>query len=329
MEASDVFAGNEIANDADPFEGTDFGDFGATGPTEPEPAVERPVPVAEDAPIATEGLPTVDREGNPIGEAAPAAQVGPTPEAQSALDAVKATAPLAETHMQAGATVEAPAVAAPAPASAPETAPEAPPEPPAAQNGAQTAVEPSVQLQAQAALDAVKAEAAAEAAAAPQPTPVVPEEGPGVREPEPDPTAATAPAADESATSAAAEPAPAESGGQTESDDGEITPPAEKTDKTGRVTHRRYLILRVDGNGKYTEVTWYEKAGSIVSKGTSGAKRQKYALARGQEDALKIGYAALGAPPKANIVAVALSSFQPRVVEPEAPKPERARLKIS
>lgn len=305
MEASDVFAGNEIANDADPFEGTDFGDFGATGPTEPEPAVERPVPEAEDAPIATEGLPTVDREGNPIGEAAPAAQVGPTPEAQSALDAVKATAPLAETHMQAGATVEAPAVAAPAPASAPETAPEVAPDPPAAQNDAQTAAAP------------------------PEPTPVIPEEGPGVREPEPDPTAATAPAADESATSAAAEPAPAESGGQTESDDGEITPPAEKTDKTGRVTHRRYLILRVDGNGKYTEVTWYEKAGSIVSKGTSGAKRQKYALARGQEDALKIGYAALGAPPKANIVAVALSSFQPRVVEPEAPKPERARLKIS
>jgi hypothetical protein len=129
---------------------------------------------------------------------------------------------------------------------------------------------------------------------------------------------------------------PAASGGQIEPDaqpasvdDDGIEAPAEKKDAKGRVTHRRYLILKPDGSGKYSEISWHvDKDGRMVAAGTKGAKKQKHALARGQEDALKIGYAAVGAPPRVTLIAVAESQFQPKTVEPEAPRPERARLKI-
>jgi hypothetical protein len=108
-----------------------------------------------------------------------------------------------------------------------------------------------------------------------------------------------------------------------------IETPDELKDKKGRVTHRRYLILQPDGNGKYTEIHWWiDKDGRLVPQGTKGAKKQKHALSRGQEDALKIGYHAVGCPPRVTLIAVAESQFQPKTIEPDQPRPERTRLKI-
>lgn len=346
MEGSDVFA-QEIGADDDPFAGTDFGDFTqeqpAAPPAQPEPA--RPVP-EPDVPIATEGLPTVDREGNPV---QPSVNGQP---AQAPVQAQAASPPVTPPPGPSDPAAEAAAYdaqhAAPAPAQAVAPAPDpstgseggqAPPiaaqqpqEPapdptPAASNGTtgsttepEPAPVPPTEPTADAPTDAPTPAPTAE------PAPVADAPPAGGSEPEP---STPEPAADETQPS----PEPTASTG---SDDGGTEPASErdemlrpeKKDKGGRVTHRNYLILRVEGGGRYSEVSWYEKGGDIVPQGTAGSKRQKYALARGQEDALKVGYAALGAPPRAHIVAVAVSSFQPKIVEPEAPRPERARLKI-
>ena len=107
--------------------------------------------------------------------------------------------------------------------------------------------------------------------------------------------------------------------------------PEETKDKRGRVTHRRYVILRHDGNSKYTQLDWYEdKQHKLVPRNTSGAKRQNVVLARGTEEALKFGYAVVDSPPKgAPLVAVAAAYFQVRHVAPEPPEPMRQKLKIT
>jgi hypothetical protein len=106
--------------------------------------------------------------------------------------------------------------------------------------------------------------------------------------------------------------------------------PEPTTDKKGAVTHRQYMLFQPEGAGKWREVAWYEtKAGKMVPKGTDGAKRQKVCLARGQGDALRIGFRAVGSPEGgAKLVAVALTYFQVRHVEPNPEPPSRQKLTI-
>lgn len=117
-------------------------------------------------------------------------------------------------------------------------------------------------------------------------------------------------------------------GDEDEAEDAPV--PQEPVNEAGRPTHRRYYVFRATDTGTYEQLSWNEKDGKMVPKGTHGAKRQSVALARGTEDALKIGYAALGSPlDGVKIVAVAALHFQVRTVKPRVPEPSRARLEIS
>jgi hypothetical protein len=140
-------------------------------------------------------------------------------------------------------------------------------------------------------------------------------------EPEPpDPTPAEADGTTGSTTDeAAVEPVATE--------DGDAPMPQETKDKRGRVTHRRYVILRAEDDTHYVQLDWHEKDGKLVR---SGGKRQTVVLARGTEEALKFGYHVVDSPPEgAELVAVAAAYFQVRHVAPEPPEPMRQRLKIS
>lgn len=293
MEGEDVFGGSEIGED-DPFAGTDFGDFDQPAPAAaPAPAEQRPAP--EAAP--TSEPPVVDKEGNPV---AGAALPTLTPEQQAA-----EAARYRQEHGE------------------PEPA-RSDPEEQQARLRAIHEREAQEKAQAETAPPTPQAGAIEDAPAAEQPQEAAQEAEEAAPAPEP-----IRPPLEPEADAIPAEPAGATGEDEPATEEGDASVPAEKKDKTGRVTHRRYLILRPEGNGKYTEVVWYENSkGEMVEKGARGAKRQKYALARGQEEALKIGYAAMGAPARATIVAVALSAFQSKVVEPETPKPSAIRLKI-
>lgn len=123
---------------------------------------------------------------------------------------------------------------------------------------------------------------------------------------------------------------PANGNPSEEEDEDSVSGAESGRDKNGRKTHRKYLILRPIGPGQYEEVHWFEDAdGRMVPKGTKGAKRKKSAMCRGQEDALRIGYIAVGSPPAAPLIAVAQSAFMLKTVAPEAPQPSSVRLKIS
>jgi hypothetical protein len=139
-------------------------------------------------------------------------------------------------------------------------------------------------------------------------------------EPAPDPTPAEADGTTGSTTDeAAVEPVATE--------DGDAPMPQETKDKRGRVTHRRYVILRAEDDTHYVQLDWHEKDGKLVR---SGGKRQTVVLARGTEEALKFGYHVVDSPPGgAELVAVAAAYFQVRHVAPEPPEPMRQRLKIS
>lgn len=144
-----------------------------------------------------------------------------------------------------------------------------------------------------------------------------------------DPTpAASTPSAAEAPTAASAEPSGGASAtGEPQSDGSEGEDAPEPTEAKGK---RRYYILRVDGAGKFTQLSWYEDSkGNMVPKGTTGAKRQAVALARGSEEAMKIGFAAMGAPADgAHLVTVAALHFQPKKVKPLPPEPSKQRLQI-
>jgi hypothetical protein len=107
--------------------------------------------------------------------------------------------------------------------------------------------------------------------------------------------------------------------------------PEETKDKRGRVTHRRYVILRHEGAGRFTQLDWYEdKQRKLVTKNTPGSKRQTVVLARGTEDALKYGYVIAGSPQKGvPLVAVAAAYFQVKNVAPQPPEPMKQRLQIT
>jgi hypothetical protein len=107
--------------------------------------------------------------------------------------------------------------------------------------------------------------------------------------------------------------------------------PKETTDKAGKVTKRLYLVYRVAAPGKLEQVFWYEDAkGNMTSKKTPGSKRQSVCVVRSAQDALKIGYAALGSPDEGvKLVAVAALHFQEKTVAPAPIIPTRVRLEIT
>lgn len=333
MEASDSFGqGVEIGAD-DPFAGTDFGDFG----DEQQPS--------ENA--GTTELKTVDREGNEV--AAPpnhAANDGASVE--SAAEGTKpapevSPAPAEQTPAAIEPTPASPQVAASPPdnrteeeraenarqyreahgegeyapppreGSVPVEAPVADPTP--AESGGvtgSTTEDPTLPSSQQ------PAEPVAEAATEQERR----EEEGDVPVPPQSPATSEGSSPAPEAPAASAEP---QSGGNEE----DAPEPEETRDSSGKTTKRKYVVLQVVGPGKFEQVTWYEKDGEIVAKGTPGSKRQGIALVRGAEDALKLGYAALGSPTDTiHLVAVAQLHFQPKPVRPAAPRPSAVRLQI-
>lgn len=114
------------------------------------------------------------------------------------------------------------------------------------------------------------------------------------------------------------------------SEEEEVEERQPETNKKGETVRRPYLIFVPDGKGKWREVTWWEaEDGKMVPQGTNGAKKQRTCVVRGQEEALRIGYRALGSPPEGiGIVAVAANYFRLRQVEPDVEPQPRQRLKI-
>lgn len=294
MEASDVFgSGVEIA-EGDPFAGgEDFAGFGET----PAPQV---------------AVPVVDREGVPVGGL-------PTLPADQAAAAGEAY------RQEKGepAPITPPLVSGPPPVIEERFVPGA------------VAAQPTQQerLRAIAEREAGEREAAEQERLA-QAVPA--QEQAPVSEPLAPPQTAEVAEVAEAAPVAVAEPTAAPQSAAIEATVAEpeveedAPEPVEPTNERGKVTHRRYYVLRATDAGRFEQLSWHEKDGKMVPRGTHGAKRQWVALARGADDALKIGYAALGAPlDGVKIVAVAALHFQVRTVKPKVPEPSRARLEIS
>ncbi|MFL5861101.1 MAG: hypothetical protein ACJ780_10010 [Solirubrobacteraceae bacterium] len=340
----DVFTQqNEIGND-DPFSGSDFGDWEQSPSAEtedPTPIDPLPAETAEQPdPSPAEDAGTTGSTGEPQGaveppEAAPTPQSGwgarqtvaQAPLAPSAPAGQAAPAPLAPppppSPSQAAAVAEngppAPVVP-PAVAIAPPMAPQSPPAP-----ASPTPSDEQV-------TEAPRAPTEQEAAGAP----LAGQDG----EPEDDaptdteePTDQNGEVSDEAGVQVTELPesSPAPPPQDPSAANGDAPVPEETKDKRGRVTHRRYVILRADGNGKFSQLEWHEdKQRKLANKGTPNAKRQKVVLARGTEEALKFGYAVVGSPPKgAELVAVAAAYFQVKNVAPIPPEPMKQRLQIN
>lgn len=309
-----------------------------TGPTTqseaPVPSSAPPVgPGTSAEPVPAPAAPPATAQAATAPPATKTPPPGIAPEAQAAMDALKKPTPAAppssggpepsSTQPEPPPTPISPPSAAPAdsPAGSTDTG-EAPTSPAPSSQPISTATGVD---DTQAKLRAIAEREQAERSRAELADPTPPVESAGLTEPVvPEPIR---PPLEGDALAAAV--APPVQPDESPADGDGIESPEELKDKKGRVTHRRYLILQPDGSGKYTEVHWHvDKDGRMVAAGTKGAKKQKHALSRGQEDALKIGYAAVGAPPRVTLIAVAESQFQPKTIEPEAPRPERARLKI-
>jgi hypothetical protein len=302
-DGEDPFATAAAPSD-DPFAGGEFGDF------EQPPA---DVPVAAD-------LPVVDREGQPVPESTqqavadaeaavlePAAVPGVptlTPEQQAAeaaqYDAERTATPAAE-----------PATPAPGPTPEAQAALDALKQPPP-----QVQEDPLARAERDAAMRE-EVHAASLAASG-------------------DPGAAALLQADAARLRADADKIDAERQDESQrvapepESEPEAPEPQETKDAKGKVTHRKYVVLKVTGPGKFEQVSWYEKDGKFCQKGTPGAARQTVCLARGTDDALRVGYAACGAPQDGvTLIAVAALYFQPRHVKPEPIVPSRMKLTIS
>jgi hypothetical protein len=291
MEASDAFAPTEIAPEDDPFAGTDFGDFSA------EPAGP---PVEPVEPV--EPLPIVDREGAPVPTGTAGGQghggVGRTAEKLAALAAESAP----EAAQEAASAPPAPAPSHSSPEAAArdaalyrertgEPAPaEALPITPAAETAHVGDRDPSDD---EAAREMDQREAASDAEQAGRDDERLPVTAPDDEPPDAD-------------------------------------PPEEPVNSGGKTTGRKYVILRVDGPGKFSQVSWYvDHDGNMVPKGPN-TKRQSVALSKaGPATALGIGYRACGSPPAGiTLIAVAALHFQPKSVKPKPMAPERQRLQI-
>lgn len=313
MEGSDAFGqGVEIGESEDPFAGTDFGDFGdePAGPVASEPTGE---------------LKTVDKEGNEVPPDAPAHAPADAAsvESQEGQAAVPPPTPVAEPAVQSAEDVAA--NTQPSAGGVPRLTPEQAKEEARRYREEHGEGEYAPQ-KVQERLRAIAEREAAEKAAREAHDDVPPPEPVG--EPEGDPTP---PSSDDSPTASVSEPSspPGTDEPELDSEEEQAPEPEETTDSSGKTTKRKYYILRPTGPGKFEQVSWYEKDGKIVAKGTTGAKRQAVALARGAEDALKIGFVASGAPQDGiTLVAVAALHFQPKPIKPRPPEPSRVRLQI-
>lgn len=322
MESENGFGAGIESPEDDPFAGTSASEFdqGDDPLADPEqPAAEQPLPV-------------VDKEGNPVEVTDGETQVE-TPEeqemresAEAELAEQEAAAPLADpTPGQTGPDGEA--LTAPAESTSSE-------EPGAAAGSEVPAEEVGTGMaQAEAAQGAAVetvAEVASEVVADPPPAddPASSATPTSAQTTQPSPVARDAAAPAESPGDAGPTSASAT---QIASTDNGIAPmPEERKDKSGAITHRRYVILTPEANGKHKEVSWYEdKTGKMVKKGTPGSRKQAVALATGQDQALGIGYQALGSPEGGvSLRAVALTYWGEVVhVEPED-QPIRQRLKF-
>lgn len=289
MEAADPFAGGVESTQDDPFADTPSENGGFSQADDP---FAEATATAEPVP----GVPVVDANGQPVAEA-----------------------PVAETQVAAEAEPEAPSGQLP-------PAPSKLPDP----------TLPAEDSKAREQREAAEAQARREAEGS---NPPVAAEGTSSEEPgeaagsEPDPTSSIA-AANESgsgegpttgSTSAAAT-AP------TSGDGTEDEPQARdsETDTSGKVTKRAYRVLAPDGGGKWHEVTWYEDAnGKMVERGSPGATKQNTCVVRGQAEALRIGWRAMGAPQDGcKLVAVSGANFRVRHVGPEVKPEPRVKLAI-
>lgn len=347
MEASDAFGGGvEVGEGDDPFAGgKDWEGFGA----------DDGAPVEAEPEAASAELPVVDKEGQPVDQKSVDDPRSPLERAEESyqykVSHGEAVPPeLEAAHHEYESRKRA--------AAAPEPEPEAKPEPirPPLDDEASAeeleatlkakleAIDPEPEAlsdpeEQQAKLRAIAEREAAETVA-PQAKRVEPEDEGGTLDGQPSPLQQQ-PEASQEPAEAVSEPeqAPATSEAAPEAEtaaeasaDTETAPvPDEPRNESGKTTHRRYYVLQLTGAGKFEQVAWYEdENGQMVAKGTKGAKRQTVALSRGTDDALKIGFAALGSPQEGvKIVAVAALHFQPRTVRPKPPEPSKARLEIS
>lgn len=290
MEASDTFAAGIEAPADDPFAETSMSEF--------EQSTD---PLAEDG-----ALPVVDKEGNEVPME--------TPEEQELRE--RAEAELAGTR-------ESAADPSPAPTDGGQDASSAAPT-----ESEQPVAEPDPTA---AAATSIAADAGAAGAGEEDPMQAASEAA--------DPASSTPTTADSQSPAAPDAAAPAQSpgdggpSGATATEElveaGVAPVPEELKDKSGAITHRRYVLLTPEGNGKHREVTWHvDKGGKMVKKGTNGARKQSVCLARGQEEALAIGYNAMGSPENGvPLRAVALTYWgEITHVEPDPEPPIRQRL---
>lgn len=344
MEAgSGAFSQDFGGDEDDPFAGSEQ-DFGLG-----EAEAARAADAALEAERGDAPLPVVDREGQRIDEPVQEpTQEQPVEDATQVAAEAAAAEVVADEAEVAAESAEAAAAVDPTPPSAPPTAPSQASEPEA--SASETGEGSEVYKLAEEMLRAHWQEIGqdpdtmatlatlgeqeakgwlkkAEDALGEDPTSAAPEAGapsaaseaPGEPAATPDPTSASSEAPGE----AAGDESPAEAG------DGASDDAAAPQEKEGG-TKRQYKLFTPDGPGKFSEVSWHEKAGKVVEKGTAGAKKQTVVLARGQEDALSHGFAVLGAPQDgASLIAVAATYWQVKRVDPDPVQPIRQRLRIS
>lgn len=275
----------------DPFAGTDVGDFQQEDPLADAAVSEQPV----------EGVPLVNAEGEPVNVVTAESTEEEIERSQMTQEEIDAE------YSRALSGDEPDPTGSPASSETQEPQSEASP---AAQDASAPAASPED--------DSPSSVSATET---------------GTTEAEQHESAVTADGSPADAQDAGVDPTPAPTDGATTAQSAEeeqAPPPAEVKDKKGVVTHRPYVILTPDGEGKWREVHWWvDKGDKMVKKGTPGAKRQRLCSARGQEEALAVGYNALGSPDGGvKLVAIAETYFQPKQVEPDPVPVTRQRLKI-
>lgn len=320
MEGSGAFSQGDLGGDDDPFAGAEE-DFGLSEQEREaaQRAADEQMEAENGGAVATEEpLPVVNREGEPVAadaaveEQQPAADATQVAAEQSAAAVAEESDPFGE---EAATTEDGSPAAAQGAGVDPTPASEQP--------SGTSADAPTEQESPEPASDAAGSSAAATedppaASTAGEPSAAAEEGGePGGTEPGPS----------SASTEALGEAAGAASAGEETAGGDVAEPPKEKEGGT----KRQYRLFTPEGNGKFAEVSWHEdKAGKVVPKGTTGAKKQTIVLARGQEDALRHGYLVLGQPSDgASLVAVAATYFQVKHVQPDEVQPVRQRLKIS
>lgn len=335
MEGHDTFQQGIEIGEEDPFAGSDFGDW-------EQPSNDSPPVVPAAAPTVTATAPvSVTPPQSPAGAPTPAQPPPPEPQAAEA-----PSIPTPDGEQPAGAASGTPQASTAAPAAPPEAAPDAPApaqQPPSAPAG--TAAPPTAQIASQSVAqededpglpwdeEAARREEMGDVPIDTEGLPPVPAdfefdrgETRVLTQDDLDEAGYDGPIAQDGEVPVTHPAHPV----NYESADAPV--PDETKDKRGRVTHRRYVLLRADAKqGQFTQLDWFEdKNRNLVARNSAGAKRQTVVLARGTDDALKFGFAVVGSPQTgADLIAVAAAYFQVKKVEPEPPEPMKQRLRIS